>query len=362
VADTTKSASAVVTLIPPVQITTTSLPGGTAGTAYNASLAATGGVAPYTWSAVSGLPAGLSLSATGTISGTPTTAGSYNVTVKVTDAAAYQATAVVAIVIAAAACGSCQPLGITTASVPAGTVGSAYSATLAASGGTSPYTWSISAGQLPPGLTLASATGVISGTPSSAGAYSLTAMVTDSASPHNTASQTYTLTIGSTSQVTDNFNRANGPLGANWTTAFGSMTIYNHGFAGTSNGASIGGDSGSYWNANTFTANQYAQATISLTDGTSQAGLLVRGSSNNGYYCNVSKAPNQDLFLNKVVSGTRTLLTSTNSYVWHSGDVMRLDVYGSTLRCLMNGTVILTATDSDLAAGQPGVAAAGNSE
>ena len=54
VADATKSAFATVTLIPPVQITTTSLPGGTAGTAYNATLAATGGVAPYTWSLASG--------------------------------------------------------------------------------------------------------------------------------------------------------------------------------------------------------------------------------------------------------------------------------------------------------------------
>jgi hypothetical protein len=198
-ADQTKSGTALVTLIPPLQITTASLPGGIAGTAYNASLAATGGVAPYTWSGGSGLPAGLSLSAAGAISGTPTTAGSYNVTVKVTDAAAYQATAVVALVIAAAGCQSCGGLGITTASVPAGIVGSAYSATLAASGGASPYTWSISAGQLPPGLSLASATGVISGAPSSAASYSFTAMVTDSASPHNTASQTYTLTITGTS-------------------------------------------------------------------------------------------------------------------------------------------------------------------
>ncbi len=197
VANPARSASAGVTLIPPVQITTTSLPGGTVGTAYTASLAATGGVAPYTWSVASGsLPGGLSLSAsTGTISGTPTAAGSYNVTVKVTDAAGYQATAALAIVIAAASCTTCSPLGITTTSLPAGTVGSAYSATLAATGGTSPYTWSISAGQLPFGLTLASATGAISGTSSSVGSSSFTAMVTDSASPHNTASQALTINV-----------------------------------------------------------------------------------------------------------------------------------------------------------------------
>src|SRR5580704_14131742 len=58
----------------PLAISTTALPAGTVGAAYSANLAATGGVSPYTWSA-SGLPGGLSISSSGTISGTPTTAG-----------------------------------------------------------------------------------------------------------------------------------------------------------------------------------------------------------------------------------------------------------------------------------------------
>src|SRR5579862_62535 len=65
-------------------ISTTTLPAGTVGTAYSANLAATGGVSPYTWSA-SGLPGGLSISNSGTISGTPTTAGSFSATVSVLD-------------------------------------------------------------------------------------------------------------------------------------------------------------------------------------------------------------------------------------------------------------------------------------
>ena len=201
VADATKSASATVTLIPPVQITTSSLPGGTVGTAYSATLAATGGVASYTWSLASGqLPPGTSIStSTGAISGTPTTAGSYNVTMKVTDAAGYQATAALAIAIAAASCAGCPGLGITTTSLPPATLGSPYSATLAVTGGTSPYTWSISAGQFPPGLTLSSTAGVISGTPSSIGSYSFTAMVTDSGLPQNTASLALACTITASS-------------------------------------------------------------------------------------------------------------------------------------------------------------------
>jgi len=196
VADATKSASATVTLIPPVQITTSSLPGGTVGTAYNATLAATGGVAPYTWSVASGqLPPGTSLStSTGLISGTPTTAGSYNITMQVTDAAGYQATALLTLVIAA--CTGCSgPLSITTSSLPAGSVGVPYNSTLVATGGTAPYTWSTASGQLPTGLGLDPAAGTISGTPSTAGAYNFTAMVTDAASPQNTASQALAINV-----------------------------------------------------------------------------------------------------------------------------------------------------------------------
>jgi Putative Ig domain/Ig-like domain from next to BRCA1 gene/Matrixin len=75
------------------------------------------------------------------------------------------------------------PLSITTASLSGGTVGAAYSQTLAASGGTLPYTWSLASGSgpLPTGLTLNSL-GVIAGTPSAAGTYNFTVKVTDAAS------------------------------------------------------------------------------------------------------------------------------------------------------------------------------------
>ena len=76
----------------PLSITTSALANGTVGAAYTQTLTATGGTLPYTWTLVSGaLPAGLTLSSTGTISGTPTTATTANFTVQVRDAA--QATA-----------------------------------------------------------------------------------------------------------------------------------------------------------------------------------------------------------------------------------------------------------------------------
>jgi hypothetical protein len=70
----------------PLVITTQSLPAATVGVPYSATLTATGGIPPYTWTVISGsLPPGLSLSSAGVISGTPTTAGTYNFTVQVID-------------------------------------------------------------------------------------------------------------------------------------------------------------------------------------------------------------------------------------------------------------------------------------
>ena len=89
----------------PLSIVTSSLSNGTVGTAYNQSLSATGATLPYTWSLVAGqgtLPPGLSLATGGSISGTPTTAGTYNFTVKVTDAASATAQKALSIVVAAA--------------------------------------------------------------------------------------------------------------------------------------------------------------------------------------------------------------------------------------------------------------------
>ena len=179
----------------PLTLTTAaSLPGGSVGTAYTTTLQASGGTTPYSWSISSGsLPAGLTLAAaSGTISGTPTTAGSFSFTAKVTDSTAptpQTATKSFSITVAAAV----TPVQITTSSVPSGQVGTAYTTTLAASGGTTPYSWSISSGTLPAGLTLAAASGTISGTPTTAGSFSFTAKVTDSTAPTaQTATQAFT--------------------------------------------------------------------------------------------------------------------------------------------------------------------------
>jgi large repetitive protein len=174
-----------VSINPPVlRIITSSLPAGTAGTAYSQALAASGGTPPYTWALATGsMPSGLSLSTGGTISGTPSTAGSSTFTVRVTDSASVSATASLTLIINPPA------LGITTSSLPAGTVGIAYSQALAAAGGMPPYTWAIATGSLPSGLSVSTG-GTISGTPNAAGSSSFTVKVTDSASVSATASLT----------------------------------------------------------------------------------------------------------------------------------------------------------------------------
>lgn len=172
-------------------IMTSSLADGTIGVAYSQSLAATGGTPPYSFDLAPGstaLPPGLSLSAAGLISGTPTTAGTYPFTARVTDSAAKSSTKALSIEVG-------TPVTITTTSLPDGVAGQAYSQTLAATGGTTPYSWSIVAGSLPPGLTLGSSTGTISGTPTTAGTYNFTAQVTDGATPARTDQHALSIVI-----------------------------------------------------------------------------------------------------------------------------------------------------------------------
>ena len=178
------SGTFAITVIPAaLAITTASLPNGNVGTAYSASLAASGGAPPYAWSA-GGLPDGVSAAANGAISGTPTTAGQYKVAVTVKDSAGATAQQSYTVTIAL------PPLTITTASLPNGTVGVAYSASLAASGGVTPYQWSATG--LPAGLTLSSG-GALAGTPTGAGTPSIAVTVKDSAG--TTASRTFQVTI-----------------------------------------------------------------------------------------------------------------------------------------------------------------------
>jgi hypothetical protein len=166
----------VLDVVVPLMITTTSpLPAGTAGVAYSQNLGAAGGLAPYSWSVITGTPPdGVNLT-NGTLSGIPATAGTSNFTIRVLDSSTppqnFQRNFSLTIN---------TVLTITTSSLPGGVTGTAYSQNLVSAGGTAPFTWSISAGSLPPGLTLSGAT--ITGTPNAVTSANFTVKVTDSSS------------------------------------------------------------------------------------------------------------------------------------------------------------------------------------
>jgi len=222
----TKSTAALsLTVLTKLSITTNSLAGGTANTAYTATLQATGGVTPYTWGAT-GMPAGLSINATtGVISGTPTTAGTSTATITVNDSGVpqQQATGQFTIVIAPAA------LAITTTSLPNASINTAYSQTLQAIGGTLPITWSLASGSLPVGLSLNTATGAITGTPTALGTSSFTVKAADAGSPQQTQTQALSIVVNAAPLAITTTSLPNAEIGtvysANVTSSGGTGSI-----------------------------------------------------------------------------------------------------------------------------------------
>ncbi len=190
----TTQAQLSLTVVTAVSISTTSLPTGSEGVAYLASMDASGGTPPYTWTVASGsLPSGLTLvPSSGVISGMPASEVTSTFTVAARDSSPTAQTQTQSLAIAICAP---QPLAITTTSLLDGTAGSTYNAALVAIGGTPPYTWSLATGTPPAGLSLNSSTGAIAGTPSSTGTAYFTVGVTDSSSPNQTQSQELSIAV-----------------------------------------------------------------------------------------------------------------------------------------------------------------------
>jgi prepilin-type N-terminal cleavage/methylation domain-containing protein len=180
------------TINPTPAINEDSIPGGENTVPYSTTLTANSGTLSYTWAA-SGLPAGLSMNvASGVLSGTPTVAGSFDITFTVTDAAGASKSKILTLTLLPAPAVDANTL-------PNWTVNLAYpDTTLTASGGQAPYTWSATG--LPTGLTIGPSTGTVSGTPTVANTYSVTVTATDSLG--GTATQTYTVKINPAPTIT----------------------------------------------------------------------------------------------------------------------------------------------------------------
>jgi hypothetical protein len=196
-----KSAGGISTL----QISTPTLQNAVVGTAYATQFSASGGKAPYAWSIASGsLPTGVALNAaTGAIAGMPTVTGSFKSLVQVTDSSSPALFAVQSLTLSVV--NSSSPSAapqITTSSLPNATAGTAYSEALTVSGGTAPYIWSATG--LPAGISVISSSGVLSGTPTTAGDASVTIRLTDSSSTPQTTSVTLSLNVVAAASSTSN--------------------------------------------------------------------------------------------------------------------------------------------------------------
>lgn len=173
------SKSLHLSIVGPLTITTASLPDGVAGLPYAPfTLQATGGSGPRTW-AGKGVPAGMSVSTAGVLSGTPATANHYAVDFGVSDAMQQTSKNILLRV--------ADPLTIKETTIPNAIVGQPYSTPLHANGGIAPITWSIKG---PSELSI-DANGVITGTFSTTNSSFVTVTVVDSAKPPQEASQQY---------------------------------------------------------------------------------------------------------------------------------------------------------------------------
>lgn len=192
----------------PIISTTSPLISGAAGTFYTKTLAANGGTPAYTYTLLSGsLPANVTLSSGGVISGTPPSPGQFSFTVKVADSLGAFSTKAFALTIYL----SGSPIVTTSTPLPMAFPGVSYTQSLSATGGTTPYTWTLFGGALPGNVNL-STDGTISGTPASAGTFTFTVQVTGQDGIYSF--QQFSLTVATPPTITNGSTLASGVINA----------------------------------------------------------------------------------------------------------------------------------------------------
>ena len=340
--------------VTPLSITTGSLPAASYGVAYSQSLQATGGSGSYSWSVASGsLPAGLSVSSSGVISGTPSLSGTFGFTVSVSDTSKSVQTRTAALSISVAA----TPLRIGTTSLTRGTLSTAYSQTLSVSGGTPGYIWSLASGSLPAGLSLSTA-GVISGTPDATGTVSFVAGVKDSGNPALSATVSLSITIASTSlsiistsvaqgiygrPYSGALQATGGTPGYNWSVASGNLPAgLSLSAAGVISGTPTSGGTASFTAAVHDSGSPMQTATAQVTIKVSPAPLTITAATLPSV--NVGGAYSQSL---QATGGTAPYQWSISSGHLPAGLTLTRATGAITGTPSTAGTAIFTVTASD---------------
>src|SRR5713226_7062402 len=164
---------------PQIFIAPAALSNATQGTPYSVTFSATGGTPPYSFAVdtSSVLPPGLSLTPGGILNGTPTTSGSFQFGIVVSDSSC-RTTWNMTLNVSATAPPPCPQITIAPSLLSNATQGTPYSVTFSATGGTPPYSFALGSGSLPPGMSFAG--GVLSGTPTASGTFQFAIVVTDS--------------------------------------------------------------------------------------------------------------------------------------------------------------------------------------
>src|SRR5437588_4361290 len=245
---------------------------------------------------------------------------------------------------------SIPPLQLTSSQLPGGTVASTYSATLSASGGTSPYSWSVSSGTLPTGLSLSSS-GTLSGTPTVAGAFPLTVAVKDAASGSASANLSINVVTAAAPTVSIS-SPANGATVSGTTTVSG---VASDGLTITSVQVSV--DRGSFANASGTTNWSFSLNTNSLSNGSHTLSAKVNDSTGSATSSVVNFSVN-----NASTSSDCTLFASPSGSSSNSGtspsspksfsSAASASGPGSVV-CLLGGTYTLSSSFSPPTSGSP---------
>jgi hypothetical protein len=156
--------------------------------------------------------------------------------------------------------------------------------------------------------------------------------------------------------ASDNFNRANGALGTNWTVITGGATIDTN----VAETGGVGNDSASYWNADAFNGNHSSQIKVTTlnTDANKDVGVVLRAQSGATTYYEVSvlgpAGATAVIRIRKCSAGSNTSLNS-GTFTVAAGDTFKADISGSTITAYVNGVSKLTTSDGAITGGSAGI-------